>query len=281
MTDVYTQESASKKKFLAPLLVILLCMVSLTAAGYAYSATVTNTDDSIVIDGITMELYDQDDLVTSPMYTVNDIHIGTHTSDGYALKYGANGFYADPASHSDATFGPQTEAAIKDDFKPGYYVEVTKGETPAGVNTFDEATDLANATAFNAAVTAKKLLLVGDEYTLKVNNQNMDASKDVKLSFNAKWKDEVTAFDGLLGAYVVIFKDGVFVAFEKVDSNDTYSVINADLAADINEYTIKAYVAITDYYSASAPADLVGDGVTGFFNEKFSVAFTAETVASA
>ena len=44
MSDVYTQENGSKKKFLAPVLVILLCMVSLTAAGYAYNATMSVPD---------------------------------------------------------------------------------------------------------------------------------------------------------------------------------------------------------------------------------------------
>ena len=60
MSDVYTQENGSKKKFLAPLLVILLCMVSLTAAGYAYSSTVENTDDKSDVDFFAIDLYKTD-----------------------------------------------------------------------------------------------------------------------------------------------------------------------------------------------------------------------------
>jgi hypothetical protein len=58
MSDMYTQESASKKKFLAPLLVILLCMVSLTGAGYAYSATIQGGGDAPVDEKFIIDLYE-------------------------------------------------------------------------------------------------------------------------------------------------------------------------------------------------------------------------------
>lgn len=42
MTDMYSQESSSKKKYLVPLVVLLLCGVAMTGAAYAYSATTNN-----------------------------------------------------------------------------------------------------------------------------------------------------------------------------------------------------------------------------------------------
>jgi len=43
MTDTYNDSTGSRKKFLIPLVVLLLCAVSLTGAGYAYNSSVENT----------------------------------------------------------------------------------------------------------------------------------------------------------------------------------------------------------------------------------------------
>ena len=43
MTDTYNDTTGSRKKFLIPLVVLLLCAVSLTGAGYAYNTSVSNT----------------------------------------------------------------------------------------------------------------------------------------------------------------------------------------------------------------------------------------------
>ena len=48
MTTQYAEEQGFKKKYLAPLIVLMLCAVSLTGAAYAYSTSVSNTGD---IDG--------------------------------------------------------------------------------------------------------------------------------------------------------------------------------------------------------------------------------------
>lgn len=46
MTDTYNDTTGSRKKFLIPLVVLLLCAVSLTGAGYAYNSTVTVSDNT-------------------------------------------------------------------------------------------------------------------------------------------------------------------------------------------------------------------------------------------
>ena len=46
MTDTYNDSTGSRKKFLIPLVVLLLCAVSLTGAGYAYNSSVTVNDNS-------------------------------------------------------------------------------------------------------------------------------------------------------------------------------------------------------------------------------------------
>lgn len=45
MTIDYSEKESSKKKYLAPLVVIMLCLVALTGAAYAYSTTVTGNGD--------------------------------------------------------------------------------------------------------------------------------------------------------------------------------------------------------------------------------------------
>ena len=45
MTDTYNDTTGSRKKFLIPLVVLLLCAVSLTGAGYAYNSSVQNDSD--------------------------------------------------------------------------------------------------------------------------------------------------------------------------------------------------------------------------------------------
>ena len=45
MTTQYAEEQGFKKKYLAPLIVLLLCAVSLTGAAYAYSTSITGNGD--------------------------------------------------------------------------------------------------------------------------------------------------------------------------------------------------------------------------------------------
>jgi len=64
MTDTYNDTTGSRKKFLIPLVVLLLCAVSLTGAGYAYNASVTvNNADAPVDEYFTVNIFEQDGTV--------------------------------------------------------------------------------------------------------------------------------------------------------------------------------------------------------------------------
>jgi hypothetical protein len=175
MTDVYTQENGSKKKFLAPLLVILLCMVSLTAAGYAYNSTVVNTDDSVDINGVTLALRNAGDTadVTDAMYIVDDIDIATHTVNGRAVKY-TNAAATDAMGFkSDGTqLAVEANYANLASFGNGYYVEVLKNDVSAGYHPAPVKANLDTADKIADAVADKTIIKIDDEYKLKVNNQS-------------------------------------------------------------------------------------------------------------
>ena len=57
MTTQYAEEQGFKKKYLAPLIVLMLCAVSLTGAAYAYSTSVTGNGD-IQGDYYSIDMYD-------------------------------------------------------------------------------------------------------------------------------------------------------------------------------------------------------------------------------
>ena len=69
MTTQYAEEQGFKKKYLAPLIVLMLCAVSLTGAAYAYSTSVTNTGD-ISGDYISIDMYEK-----GTEYTVLEKHL--------------------------------------------------------------------------------------------------------------------------------------------------------------------------------------------------------------
>ena len=72
MTDTYNDSTGSRKKFLIPLVVLLLCAVSLTGAGYAYNSTVTVEDNTVDPDEFVLEVYNKSGaLVSEPMTMAN------------------------------------------------------------------------------------------------------------------------------------------------------------------------------------------------------------------
>jgi hypothetical protein len=89
------EEQGFKKKYLAPLIVLMLCAVSLTGAAYAYSTTVTGNGD-IQGDYYTIDMYDTGDKVVTASITSEDFFevqtdrtIGkVKDGDGNHLNYG-------------------------------------------------------------------------------------------------------------------------------------------------------------------------------------------------
>ena len=91
MTTQYAEEQGFKKKYLAPLIVLMLCAVSLTGAAYAYSTSVTNTGD---IDGeyISIDMYESGASgysVLEKHLTSESFRVYTEKTTGTAAKYTA------------------------------------------------------------------------------------------------------------------------------------------------------------------------------------------------
>jgi len=239
MTDVYTQESASKKKFLAPVLVILLCMVSLTAAGYAYSATIDNTGDDIDIKGVTMELSTDD-----AIFSVDDIAIGTHTTNGKALWYAVHKAFDDENNYTDAAY-----TGDLNDYADGYYVEVAKGTNDSGYNEF-----VASNAEFDKTVDELKALGVykisADDLNIKITNKS-----DVSINLRTTVTGPNTVIAGIKDVYLVIKNDAsVVVGFESFKTAGyTDIAINQAISSTEKTYTVEVYVAISDYLSADLP----------------------------
>lgn len=276
MTDIYTQENGSKKKFLAPVLVILLCMVSLTAAGYAYSATVTNTDDPVIIDGVTLGLYEKDGttLVDDPVIAL-DFSYGTHTTNGKAIKYGTPGVgfdkFVSPATEPAgvSAFTPGTSSLA--DFAPGFYVETfykigAGAEIPAGyhpVAAANEIDSIAKLDALKDNVTETKGVVGLGEYKLIAGNAT---GGKVDVTFAADYDTNPVLLDGVRDI-ILVFEATIVGDSTTDDDNAVCKIISlksADVAtqtiatlwgADVNvTFTVNAYMIVSDWYSATQPA---------------------------
>ena len=61
------EQTGSRKKLLVPVVVLMLCLVTLTGAAYAYSSTMTNTGNAIDGDYVSIDLQGTaQDIVTTP-----------------------------------------------------------------------------------------------------------------------------------------------------------------------------------------------------------------------
>lgn len=269
MTDIYTQENGSKKKFLAPVLVILLCMVSLTAAGYAYSATVVNTDDDVVIEGLTMELTDADGIVDDAMYHAK-VAASTHTVNGKAIMYNETIANARGFANNDTYKAPANYGADLANFKPGYFIEVTAD----GTNSVYNADSVYTKETIAANIT--KLTKLTGDYNLAVNNQS-GAAVDVVINVSATTPAIPAEFEGLKAILVLVYTGDLAgewtpVQVATLDSGDV--TIGSATNGVTTTYKIAAFAMTTNFYCA---ADDLADVVAAFSETpyEFIVKFTA------
>lgn len=82
MDGINANTKESRKKFLVPLLVLLLCAVSLTGAAYAYSSSVTVNNNTVSGEEFVLEMYDKSGNVMSLPITVDAIRITPDTTIG-------------------------------------------------------------------------------------------------------------------------------------------------------------------------------------------------------
>ena len=92
MNDIQMEERSSKKKLLVPLVVLMLCAVSVIGAGYAYTTTVTNQNNTMESDYYAIDLYSTVSgtpaLVNAPFTIEHKVHFYTvkNISTGVDVK---------------------------------------------------------------------------------------------------------------------------------------------------------------------------------------------------
>ena len=94
MIDSYNDSTGSRKKFLIPLVVLLLCAVSLTGAGYAYNASMIAPDNGADAGDLQIDLIDGADSVH---ITVDDAIVFTDNftyNASYTQKHNVVDAYA-------------------------------------------------------------------------------------------------------------------------------------------------------------------------------------------
>ena len=84
MTTQYAEEQGFKKKYLAPLIVLMLCAVSLTGAAYAYSTSISGNGE-ISGEYISIDMYDKDGKVLSG--DIGSANIQVYTEKVVDAKY--------------------------------------------------------------------------------------------------------------------------------------------------------------------------------------------------
>ena len=82
MNDIQIEERSSKKKLLVPLVVLMLCALSIVGVGYAYSTTVTNSGNNIEPDYYSIDLYKGDNsVVTGDLEFSGKVTVYTEKTD--------------------------------------------------------------------------------------------------------------------------------------------------------------------------------------------------------
>lgn len=99
MDNVNTNAKESRKKYLAPLLVLLLCAVSLTGAAYAYTSSVTVIDNQVDSNEFVLQVYDNQAtpaLISAPQH-IKVMDLGHDTQIGATSTTTVMG-YAEPVA---------------------------------------------------------------------------------------------------------------------------------------------------------------------------------------
>ncbi len=114
MTDIQMEEKSSKKKLLVPLVVLMLCAVTLVGAAYAYTTSVSTTSNTLNGEFYSIDLYDgEKEVYTGDVVIGNAIQFVSTKADGavtvtaatvsaYPICYVAAFLNKDTASNTEA-----------------------------------------------------------------------------------------------------------------------------------------------------------------------------------
>jgi len=173
MDNVNTNAKESRKKYLAPLLVLLLCAVSLTGAAYAYTSSVAIVGNNVTSDEFVLQVYkdDKTTLISDPItvdkvtfYPVTNIVAGV--ADSVTVKAEASS----PASYigkltikATGVSGEKKFNASVDNSNESGDIAVTGAtSTLAYTITAGLYTDAAGNTPFEANSTMVNFVVDGD-----------------------------------------------------------------------------------------------------------------------
>jgi hypothetical protein len=161
MNAMKTEEAGSRKKYLAPLIVIMLCLVALTGAAYAYTSTMTNTSNTVSADYLSIDLKGKGASVES--YN-QDVVVGTDSIIQFQDNFGYAG---SPAGKTDRVTYTLVENAIV----MTYHIRV-ESDLAGPVNLTVNSDDLDDVVLFTYNAVATKLI---DKYTAKFKVGSNDA----------------------------------------------------------------------------------------------------------
>lgn len=280
------QGEKSRKKLLAPLVVLLLCAVSLTGAAYAYTSSMTSIDNNVHVEGLTLSLTEQNEQseavpVAHALYDFKIAYSG-HTQTGKsadtlkAIRYSLTsensvGFRT---SGSDVIYDENVTAVEMADlsaYADGSYVDtqyaVGNGSfsSAVGYRTFDFGTSGPTKDQLDAGL-GEGIYKIGKEYTLNATNHS---DKEVTLTLNVKYSAANPDFgEGVKGIYIVVSGNipavvGGSAAVSvsevvRIDNSDSQLItrnlctMGADQGIDGTNLKIQAYLVCSDFYSSAA-----------------------------
>lgn len=148
MENMNENTTGSRKKFLAPLVVLLLCAVSLTGAAYAYNTTFDVVNNQVTSEEYVLQVYGDNTTTTviSDAFSVDALRVYTATevgADPNTVKVKAEAHtqanvnpFTGRLTLKDSTLG--TEMAVRAVSFTYEFVEGGVGETIDGVIDSDE-----------------------------------------------------------------------------------------------------------------------------------------------
>jgi len=262
MTDTQSESTGSRKKLLIPLVALMLCAVSIVGAGYAYNSTVTNTFNSVVAEGTTINLYDDQDAVVTEGIISLEFMTYTHALNGKAIYPMEN--IGIKATDTSTTLS-YTPGASLDNYAPGYYLETTYkngtgAETAAGFYPVAAAADIETAEdVADLAVnpTETKGVVELDTYTLKIGNATDNA---VNVKFKADYYLAAPTLPAGVRDILVTFTSNDATVSKEVVSvkGNVADQVIATLASSTASavITVNTYVIVSDTYTNDEPLSL-------------------------
>jgi len=221
MDNMNTATKESRKKYLAPVVVLLLCVVSLTGAAYAYSSTVNVVNNTVTADEFVLQVYESDKT------SVIDAPIALDKVTFYT---------ATDVTSTDDTVTVQVDTTSLNDYKGKLVIK---------------ATGVTGSKAVTATISASK-----DTGTVTVTGATSTLEYDIDAGL---YTDAACTSEFVSGTTQITFNGGVAELYYKVSVSVTGNVVFTDatpVPVDDNAAVKTAFVEQTAFnlsFSATGP----------------------------